>query len=88
MQIIDRLAPNPPTNLKKIELIACLHGNRDESNHMYLYESNWENYLRSVDKIERIGQTTWQGENIDIILTQIGNSSNNLFLGYWNDGIV
>lgn len=87
MKIIDRLAP-PPSISKKIELIACFQGSRDESDNMYFYEGDFKGHLCSVDTIERIGQTEWQGKKIDIILTQIGNSSNNLFLGYWNDGII
>lgn len=72
--------------LKPIELISCLQSFPNSSQQYYFYNPQTERFKDYSDDcalIQRIARNLTE-KKYDLILCD----NRNLFLGYWNDGVV
>jgi hypothetical protein len=70
---------------KKIELISCLQFEREPKNigSNHFYKTNYAGTLECGNKITRLAALSKEYNNFDLIMVD-----DNVYLGYWNDGVV
>lgn len=79
--------PHEPGHVpKKIELVSCLQSGRNREHEYYFYTGNYDTYIPHIRKICKLATNIVGGYHggYDLILC----NERDLFLGYWNDGVL
>lgn len=86
--IIDNISTPTTKRPNPIKFVSCLQCYTKNDNH-YFYESDYDFDASSYIKIVRVAKVALYDGEFDVIACYRADSEFcELFLGYWNDGVI